>query len=764
MGLADGFIAELAALDLHGDYAAAHDTADTGGDFTLRHAVTFAYFSASWRVPVKDLVKIYERVYAQGGGVPPPANAVQSCMVAAFAAAQVDGRLGQYLFAYYGAKSPFLVREIEGYYLGGELARWLEFGLSRLICFDYVSVILNFYLISPSGINDMSAQVSLCWHPLADWFERGPETGNLCSAFMDLSVRWKVPTPVSERRRYVMEHASDVLKEMGLEVVSHVRGLDGVVEIEIVEVEHGVELKAVEKYLDWIHERYPALDLNDANDSINDDGDDTPGPTLVTQTSTTLFNPLKFFCRPAKLLPTTAKSLILTLPYATASLGYALASGDFDGDGIPELAISAPYYTTSPASPHSGAVFVVPTSDIPHLPNNILAAASVVLAPASAQARFGWSIAVADLNKDGMDDLVVAAPFAEVGRGAVYVFFGRKGAGLRETPDVVLELAKEAGMVNGFGMIVVGTDVDGDGFKDVLIACPMCDGGSWARQTGTIHFLLSTYNHTSSSRTPLRLNRADHILRNPSLRPLEHFGSAIEILEHPDRGRLLLVGAPGYSTQKAQGVGRVYGFQLRPDQEGELKKVFDLSGTEEFQGFGSQITMGQFLPDGRPLMAVASPSEEAQSPVLNFKSWQAGVVRIIDVSHLTIGATLADDALRPGAGLVAAVNGSAAAAHLGQALARSGNGKPGLWIGEPLAEGERGRVYRWELGKEAPSDTPLQVDTVAECYRGDENMARFGSRIWSGDLNGDGREDLVVTSEHSGLGARLGGSVRVTLG
>lgn len=151
MGISDGFIVELAALDQHFSYELAHEIADTGGDFTLRHSATLPYLVPNWRIPVNDIVKVYERLYSNGGKYVPPASAIQSCMTAAFAASQADQRLGQYLFGYYGTKSPFLIREMEDYYRGGEyLSYSFPCKIIRFFNFEMIynnSCVFNVYKI-----------------------------------------------------------------------------------------------------------------------------------------------------------------------------------------------------------------------------------------------------------------------------------------------------------------------------------------------------------------------------------------------------------------------------------------------------------------------------------------------------------------------------------------------------------------------------------------------------------------------------------------
>ncbi|KAG0750346.1 hypothetical protein G6F57_000758 [Rhizopus arrhizus] len=140
-GLSDYFIIAMANSDFHGDMQEAHIAADTGAEFTLRHSNPLSYLNKTWKIPVDDIVEIYKRLYTNSSTPVPLKQHVQYCMAAAFAASKVDVEFGQWMFGYYGAKSPFLVEELYDYYKG--------------------------------GIHDMASSVSECYPQMIDAFENG---------------------------------------------------------------------------------------------------------------------------------------------------------------------------------------------------------------------------------------------------------------------------------------------------------------------------------------------------------------------------------------------------------------------------------------------------------------------------------------------------------------------------------------------------------------------------------------------------------------
>ncbi|MEQ1567138.1 MAG: MopE-related protein [Myxococcota bacterium] len=155
------------------------------------------------------------------------------------------------------------------------------------------------------------------------------------------------------------------------------------------------------------------------------------------------------------------------------SFGAALAAGgDFDGDGSPDLAATAPGEASNGVDAGAAYVFVDTvdgSSDV----------AAFVLRGDVAGTGLGASVAFGDLDRDGIDDLVVGAPQADVGGadgGAVYVVFGpAAGVANAITADAILYGAAGARA----GEHVSVGEADPDPGDDLLVTLP--DAG-----TGTV--------------------------------------------------------------------------------------------------------------------------------------------------------------------------------------------------------------------------------------------------------------------------------------
>ncbi|KAI9317430.1 hypothetical protein BX666DRAFT_2026717 [Dichotomocladium elegans] len=678
-GLENYFIDAMAQMNFHGSFSKAHRAADTGAEFTLQHANRLAYINATWIVPVKDLVNIYKRLYkdkenaSSTSGIAtrvPTEEHLIYCMATAFAASRMDLRFGRYMFGYYGSRSPFLVEEMVDYYKG--------------------------------GLQDLAVSVAECYQHMVDLFESSRVPGPLCGTYFDQadgvthqhkprisnhetvkSMNTHVDLPEGMEQRYDYERGLLTLSLPEHAVEEPIEDDSPPIIFAFTEEQHRVATENLQR--PFVYQQQPSMLSSNFPPRLDPDwreprtcvdlgkrDNDSPDSSIIT----------------------------FSLPVSSAAIGHAAAAGDFDGDGEIDLAISAPYLSNEHRLA-SGQVFVLNGTRVllaersRGMVDDIRNAASQILISKSDKGRFGWSMATVDMNGDGVDDLAVAAPFGEFNKGYVDVYYGHLGQGLNPTADERIAFPD----TEGLGLAIKGVDLDGDGIKDLVIGCPYC---TVAGKAGSVFALLSSQSFRKL------------ILKAPIPQPYEHFGSAVDVIHYSSASSstLLLVGAPGYSEETKQRIGRVYAFSTDAPP---MRLQWTMSASDQFQQFGSEISVsrsGQYV-------AVASPSEETFAGVQRY--WQAGVVRVYGVHALALQGNVQRN-LGINDGLAYQMEGRQQAGHL-----------------------ERGRVHKWRFR-----------DNTMLCLKNEDDISRFGSYIQP-----FGDNILSITSEHYSKDARLSGAIHL---
>jgi hypothetical protein len=128
--------------------------------------------------------------------------------------------------------------------------------------------------------------------------------------------------------------------------------------------------------------------------------------------------------------------------------GFALTSGDYNNDGVADLAIGVPYEDLANLTiSAAGAVHVIYGSAVAGLTGSgnqlFTQDTSGMLGTAQLSDRFGYSLASGDFDGDGDDDLAVGVPgegSGGVNPGAVQVLFGT-GRGINVLGNRLLDLA-----------------------------------------------------------------------------------------------------------------------------------------------------------------------------------------------------------------------------------------------------------------------------------------------------------------------------------
>jgi len=165
--------------------------------------------------------------------------------------------------------------------------------------------------------------------------------------------------------------------------------------------------------------------------------------------------------------------------------GGGAARGDFNGDGIADLAIGVPYEDIGGLDA-MGAVNVIYGSANGLTPTGILAPADLfithttlgLVAP-SAGDHLGSALAAGDFNGDGYSDLAVSAPDYDIhgpgSRDGVVVVLNGSAFGLLPSTADHVSSANGALVSARRGAALVWADFNSDGFGDLAIGSPNAD-------------------------------------------------------------------------------------------------------------------------------------------------------------------------------------------------------------------------------------------------------------------------------------------------
>jgi len=265
--------------------------------------------------------------------------------------------------------------------------------------------------------------------------------------------------------------------------------------------------------------------------------------------------------------------------------GAAMTTGDWDGDGMADLAIGAPNKAVGD-DPRSGAVFIY------HGTQWGLEAEKVLdqrqLGANERGDMFGAALTSGDYNDDGRDDLAVGAPGEAPGAdpksGGVFMFRGTNNNSLmpRQFIDQTGLGANESG--DEFGWALTSGDWNGDGRDDLAVGAPGESPGPDPKSGGVFIF--------QGTRGDLMPHQFVDQLGLGSNEAGDRFGASLATGNYLGNMRDdLAIGAPGESINGNEDAGGVYLYRgganrLRPIQ---FVNQTGLGGNEEGDQFGFKI-------------------------------------------------------------------------------------------------------------------------------------------------------------------------------
>jgi hypothetical protein len=379
---------------------------------------------------------------------------------------------------------------------------------------------------------------------------------------------------------------------------------------------------------------------------------------------------------------------------ASGIFGYALAPGDFNGDGKLDLAVGAYGYTAN-----AGRAYVYNGGS---MTATMAATSANVIINNEGSTFLGRSLSAGDFNVDGKTDLAIGASVFSSSTGRVYIFNGGSMTAIMAATSANVIITGEA--TSQFGNSLAVGDFNADGKTDLAVSA-----SGYSTNTGRAYI----FNGGSMTATMLATS-ANVIITGETTN--NYFSYTFASGDFNTDGKIdLAVGTYGYTTN----TGRAYifnGGSMTATMAATSANVI-ITGETTNNYFGQIFTAGDFNADGKMDLAVGAFGYATST----------GRVYIFNGGSMT--ATMAATSAN-----VVVTGESGAASSFGKYMGVvdiNNDGKVDLVVGAPAYLNSMGKIYIYTNNEKA-----VVGEAVANSY--------LGYVMTTGDFNADGKTDLAV--------------------
>jgi hypothetical protein len=333
-------------------------------------------------------------------------------------------------------------------------------------------------------------------------------------------------------------------------------------------------------------------------------------------------------------------------------LGSSLTSGDFNNDGISDIAMGA--YNALHKTIRPGKVYVMYGQKTwsRQFVNFALSKPDVEFVGYRHDDKFGLDVSSADINNDSVDDLIIGAPNASSrsinNNGAVHVFFGKDGGFEKNYYSLSLDdpdfsILGQTSNEN-FGAKISAGNFTNSGFTDLAISAYLANNGD-IKEAGKIYIF--------KGRTTWFKTNASYSSTISGVKENGWFGFDMDTsdISGDTIDDLAISSFPYKNSLNGGSVSVFHGGSKFLKKGGkyfdsENQRAFYVSGVSDQSLIGSKIKFDDINNDGIKDLIIGAPaigspkSDNSGNVYVVYSSKENGFEKKYDVSDQMIGATI----------------------------------------------------------------------------------------------------------------------------